>query len=96
MLAAQEGADIKELYVGAGCRIVLPLAAAEVQAGVMSSDALQTKLLVRPFRTTRSSLYGQSIESAAGLPVGARVHQGPAANPHAMRSHVSRKVFASV
>ena len=82
VLAAQEGADIKELYVGAGCRIVLPLAAAEVQAGVMSSDALQTKLLVRPFRTTRSSLYGQSIESAAGLPVGARVHQGPAANPH--------------
>jgi len=60
---------------------VLPLAAAEVQAGVLSSNALETQLMVRPLRSVRSSLYEQ-VELPTLLPAGARMHAGAWANPH--------------
>jgi hypothetical protein len=60
---------------------VLPLAAAEVQAGVLSNNALETQLMVRPLRSVRSSLYEQ-VELPTLLPAGARMHAGAWANPH--------------
>ena len=60
---------------------MLPLAAAEVQAGVLSSNALETQLMVRPLRSVRSSLYEQ-VELPTLLPEGARMHAGAWANPH--------------
>lgn len=75
------GKDFGSLYVGVGCRMVVPLAAAEVQARVLSNGAVQTELRVQALRTTRSSLYGQQ-QLAQPLPEGARVAEGPLANPH--------------
>ena len=75
------GRDFRSLYVGVGCRMVVPLAVAEVQAQVMSDGAVQTQLRVQALRTTRSSLYEQR-QLANLLPDGARIVQGPLANPH--------------
>jgi hypothetical protein len=52
-----------------------------VQARVISNGAVQTQLRVQALRTTRSSLYGQQ-QLAQVLPEGARVAEGPLANPH--------------
>ena len=60
---------------------MLPLAAAEVQAGVLSSNAIETQLMARPLRSVRSSLYEQ-VELPTLLPEGARMHAGAWANPH--------------
>ena len=79
--AVEAGEEIRQLYVGVGCRIVLPLAAAEVQANVMSNYTIQTDLIVQATRTTRSSLYEQ-MQLSNALPEGARVHEGHKANPH--------------
>jgi len=80
-MAAMAGEEIRALYVGVGCRIVLPLAAAEVQAKVVSNNTLETHLTVRASRTTRSSLYEQR-QLLSTLPEGAQVHEGLKANPH--------------
>jgi len=72
---------VRALHVGVGCRMVLPVAAAEVQASVLSNDTLATALSVRALRTTRSSLYEQQLLPTT-MPAGARMHEGAKANPH--------------
>jgi hypothetical protein len=75
--------DFQTLYVGVGCKMVLPLVAAEVQSQVISGDLLKTRLRVRALRTTRSSLYGQTVlDDPRRLPAGAFIHEGELANPH--------------
>ena len=78
---AMPAEGVRALHVGVGCRMVLPVAAAEVQASVLSNDTMATRLTVRALRTTRSSLYEQQ-QLRTAMPEGAKMHEGPKANPH--------------